>query len=248
MLLNAEEMALHCFAGTRCITFFDGANDPFMLGKAMMIERRFNGIGAEPSPNNGTAHSVQRIEQRQKHCILRCFGDGSMKPVIPIFVLPPRFGEPRRMHALMHFGDVVGAGGYCRFAGDSRFDHEACLHNLARIGSAGNCRNPRMFLNRPGAQERTSTNMAPKFAVPFQHEQCFAQLATRNAENIRQLTFRRKPTLPRLGTLRQISLQLSQRALLLIHNRTPRKFAIPCTTPVQCPTNSKRLRNQSRIG
>src|SRR5688572_20668455 len=103
-----------------------------------------------------------------------------------------------------------------------------------------------MFLNRPGAQERTSTNMAPKFAVPFQHEQCFAQLATRNAENIRQLTFRRKPTLPRLGTLRQISLQLSQRGLLFIHNRTPRNFAIPVRLqsnaqpiPKDCVTNQE---------
>lgn len=112
------------------------------------------------------------------------------------------------MHAMMHFGDVMGAGGYCSFVGDARFDRQARLHDLAGIGLAGYRRYRGIFLDRLGAQKSALANVTPKFTVPFEDQQGLAQFATGNAKNIAKLTFRRKTTFLRSSALRQISLQL----------------------------------------
>ncbi|MBB3148658.1 hypothetical protein FHS21_005106 [Phyllobacterium trifolii] len=64
-------------------------DDPFVVGKTVMVGGRARAVGAQAAPHHGPSNCVQHIEQTEEHVISTRLGDLPVEQIVEVFVLPP---------------------------------------------------------------------------------------------------------------------------------------------------------------
>ncbi|CCV12273.1 hypothetical protein MESS4_380047 [Mesorhizobium sp. STM 4661] len=229
--LDLLEMQAHGCRRAAEVALGDCFDDPFMVGKAVMIRRRARAFGAKTPPDHGPAHGVQHIEQAKQHIVAAGLRDLPVQQIVDVLVLPPRHGLPRLRQRLPHRRDVGKRGVQRRFARDLGFDDEARAHHVGRVCAARDFGNPDRLLDRPPADEGAPADVTPDAAVLLEHRQRLAQIAARHAKALAQLALRGQPGFTGMVHLGQIGLKLNQGGLAatagIVHQFNQSAYCFP---------------------
>ena len=192
------------------VAILDGGDDCLVVLEGMMVGRRLHLLHAQPTPDDGTAHRVQRIEQRQQQRVLRRFRDHAMQAVVPRFVLPPGLRRAGALHAEVHLRNM-GRGSIERgHPRHLRLEQQARAHHLGGVGAARHGRHVGNGLDRTAADEGAFADMTPDLILRFEHRQRLAQAGAGDAKRLRQLALWRQTAVERHLDLREIGAQLGK--------------------------------------
>ena len=183
-------MGMHGSAGTFGIAIADQLHDALMLEEAMMIGGAICGI-PQPAPDNGPAHGVQRVEQREQKRVARCAGNQPVQAVVAILIMPPGPGLARGSEAVTHLGDLCRRCPEGCLGRKHRLDEQPRMHDLAGFEAwaisaiVANSSPGRMPMKVPLPTWRHSSPWPSRIASAL------AQLAARHAKDLAKLALGR---------------------------------------------------------